>query len=800
MSRRSEKIVDDEDTSLYVGPGREDRTHGHGKYAEKATARTMAKLTRTCSQGHSWEPDEGSPEGSTTVGEACPICRGMADTLPPDRLPSADTAVHAGRARPWPAVPGYEIEAELGRGGMGVVYRARQTSLRRVVALKMLVDGALASANALGRFRTEAEAVARLAHPNIVQIFETGEAEGRAFFSMEYVDGGSLSDRTHAGPLPPREAARTVATLARAVGYAHEHGVVHRDLKPANVLLTSDGTAKIADFGLAKQLASDARQTYSGDVMGSPSYMAPEQARGATHQIGPACDVYALGGILYEMLTGRPPFLGSDTMETLIQVLHEDPLSPRRLVPRVPRDLETIALKCLDKSPRQRYASAGDVAADVERFLAGRPVVARPAGAAEVAIKWARRRPAVAALVFVSIASLTTILLYGAWKNAQLQTSLAAEQTARRAEQAQRERAENNFRKALDAADRRLTRAGQDPQRLLREELAFYNEIRAQPGAETPVRYERAMAARRGGDVYRLLGEKEQAERAYREALNLLNELVAAAPQATGYRRDLAAAHNGLAQLCQETERMEEAERQFRAGADLLERLSAEAPGDADFRGQLAVLWNNLGIQFSRQGRLPEAEAAQQKALALRRRLAEEFPEAASFRLDESISLANRAAVRMKMQRPHDALADLRQALQLRGGLPESISAETDFRRATAAVYNNLGSALAATNQPQDAADAYGQAIAALARLAADYPTAPSHRALLADSYTNLGLHEAVRQRPREAAQAFTAALEIWEQLARENPQSQSYRENADRVRSFLRQIRDENALPTDNS
>jgi WD40 repeat protein/tRNA A-37 threonylcarbamoyl transferase component Bud32 len=302
-----------------------------------------------------------------------------------------------------PAVPGYEIEAELGRGGMGVVYKARQTRAGRPVALKMVLAGGHADPRELARFRAEAEAAARLAHPNVVSLYEVGEHGGLPYFSLEYCPGGSLDRKLAGTPLPPRQAAELVEVLARAVHAAHEAGVVHRDLKPANVLLAADGTPKVTDFGLAKRL-DGVGQTATGAVMGTPSYMAPEQAAGKGKEVGPAADVYALGAILYDCLTGRPPFKAATVLETLHQVLAEDPVPPRRLQPKTPRDLETVCLKCLDKDPRRRYGTALELAADLRRFLDGHPVRARAAGAGERAVKWARRRPAVAALLALVLA------------------------------------------------------------------------------------------------------------------------------------------------------------------------------------------------------------------------------------------------------------------------------------------------------------------------------------------------------------------------------------------------------------
>jgi serine/threonine protein kinase len=288
-------------------------------------------------------------------------------------------SLRQGHAETTPQVFGdYELLREVARGGMGVVYRARQVTLDRIVALKMILAGRLAGPDDLMRFKTEATAAARLSHPNIVTVHEVGEADGQPFYSMEFVEGQTLARRLAGGPLPGRLAARYVRQVARAVHYAHRHGIMHRDLKPSNIIITPDEEPKITDFGLAKRLGpGESGRTRTGAILGTPSYMAPEQASGKTKELGPATDVYGLGAVLYECLTGRPPFHAETPMDTLMQVLENDPVPPRLLNPNVDLDLETICLKCLEKDPHARYPSAEELADDLDRYLNGESIKAK---------------------------------------------------------------------------------------------------------------------------------------------------------------------------------------------------------------------------------------------------------------------------------------------------------------------------------------------------------------------------------------------------------------------------------------
>ncbi|MDY3558202.1 serine/threonine-protein kinase [Gemmata sp. JC673] len=365
------------------------------------------------------------------------ICdlRGELDAWLP---PSNDGApAPPGRTDRLPCVPGYAVEAVVGRGGMGIVFRARHLRLNRPVALKMALAGAYAGPRERERFVREAAAAAKLRHPNIVAVYDVGEAEGQTYYTMEYVEGGTLAESLGGAPQPARQACALVAALARAVAEAHRVGVVHRDLKPANVLITPDGTPKISDFGLARLLDDAAGLTQSGAALGTPNYMAPEQTRAAAAPAGPAADVYALGAILYELLTGRPPFRGRTAGETVHLVVNAEPTPPARVIVTVPRDVETICLVCLQKEPHRRYGGAALLADDLERFLRGEAIAARPDGRLERLARRVRRRPAFSATVGV-VVLLAVVGLSGAW---WLVADRAAAERGRVAERAAAERA-----------------------------------------------------------------------------------------------------------------------------------------------------------------------------------------------------------------------------------------------------------------------------------------------------------------------------------------------------------------------
>ena len=466
----------------------------------------------------------------------------------------------------------YEIVREIARGGMGVVFLARQKSLNRPVALKMILAGQLADGADILRFYLEAEAAANLDHPGIVPIYEVGHHEGQHYFSMGFVEGKSLSQRLADGPLASREAALLIGKVSEAIEYAHRCGVIHRDLKPSNILLDGHGNPRVTDFGLAKKIEGDSGLTGSGQIMGTPSYMPPEQAGGPRGNVGPPADVYALGATMYALITGRPPFQAANVMDTVLQVISDEPVAPRRLNPAVDRDLETICLKCLEKDPVRRYPSAAALGDDLRRYLGGEPIVARPATLWDRSSKWARRRPSIAGLVaslFVAV-----VVGFGAvtnqWLRAErLRTKEASQR--RRADElrveadGQRHEAERrlalaeaNFELARSAVDRFHTRVSQSRLRdipglsSLRRELlgsarAFYDEFLRRKGDDPSLRYGLSAAQLRFAQIGAELDGPLAAEPAYRQALASYEALAREQPDDAAVSAGLAVCLRGLA-------------------------------------------------------------------------------------------------------------------------------------------------------------------------------------------------------------------------------------------------------------
>jgi serine/threonine-protein kinase len=636
-----------------------------------------------------------------------------------------------------PDVPGYQLLRELARGGMGVVYEARQTALGRPVALKMILSGAHASDAQRQRFRAEVEAVARLQHPNIVQIYEVGEVDHLPYCALEFVGGGSLAETINGTPQPPRQAAALAATLAEAVQAAHAQGVVHRDLKPGNVLLTPGGTPKVADFGLAKRLDGGSTLTPTGQVVGTPSYMAPEQAEGKK-EVGPAADVYALGAILYELLTGRPPFKAETPLDTLLQVVNTEPVPPGRLQPKVPHDLDTICLKCLEKDPRRRYASAQDLADDLRHFLKGEPIRARPVPPWERALKWARRRPAAAALLAVSGLAVLGLLLLSLGYDARLQAQRDEAdrqrlQALREKEQVEllRRQAEANFqlaRRAVDDYAKTLSDDEHEPvenlrRDLLQSALVFYEEFVKQRGDDPALRAAQGLACLRLARISGEMGAQEaQALPLYRQALDIFERLAHDDPDNAGYREDLALVRYYQGRAFRDLGDLRQADDSLTQARALQQALLEQDPTSRPYRHRLADLWFALGqVYADREGESGRAGAAYQTALGIMDELARRQPPTAA---------------------EEDTVGD---------------------------IYASLGRLYHAEGQREQARGAYEKALAIEQKLVREHPATVNYRSDLAASYYGLGGILYAEGNRQEAWADHQKAREIREHLVEEH-------------------------------
>jgi tetratricopeptide (TPR) repeat protein/tRNA A-37 threonylcarbamoyl transferase component Bud32 len=719
------------------------------------------------------------------------------------------------------ALDDYELLGEIARGGMGVVYKARQTALKRLVALKMIRTDLHADAARQARFQAEAEAVARLRHPNIVQIYEVGQHRGQPFLSLEFMEGGSLQQALAGTPLPFPQAARLVLTLAGAIEHAHQQGILHRDLKPANVLLGSGvqrfgvgeenaeastptpgswalTAVKIADFGLAKQLHADSDHTQSGTPLGTPSYMAPELAEGKSAEVGPAADVYGLGAILYETLTGRPPFKATTALETVQQVCSQEPVPPSRLQPHLPRDLEIVCLKCLAKEPRRRYVSAGALAQDLGRFLEGRPIQARAARGWERAWKWARRRPLAAASV--AVAGVAVLALLGVWAvfTVQLQEArLSAEQLAEerqkqwlRAESEWR-RAEANQEKTLEAVDRFLTRVGDKKladipavtevrRDLLTDALQFFQRFLDEKENPDPsVRRQAALAAQRAYRIYNMLGQPAEQYQATKLAVDLLRRLAAEFPDDPSYKHDLSLSvhalgiwHSGNGPPA---DRIERAVHYLHEALALRQELVDKYPGRAAYRDSLARTYTALGIQYQRTDkRLPQVEKAYQAALELRQALVLESPTP-----EHQAALAslyhNLATFAYRRGHLDEAEQYWGQARATYEPLAKARPGDLDLQDNLAKMYEYVGIVYTDRGLTDQAIQVLRQGLAIHRRLARDYRFSSGFRHLEAQAYNNLGRAYDKAGSLDECQNAYSSARDILRDLVKEYPSATTF-------------------------
>ncbi len=769
--------------------------------------------------------------------------------------------------RPGMVLDNYELLEEIGQGGMGLIFKARQRSLNRVVALKMLRLGPWATPDDLRRFRTEADAVAHLDHAHIVPIYEVGTFQGQPYFTMKLMEGGSLAQAVGreswvaAGKDGRRRAAEVVATVARAVHYAHQRGILHRDLKPANILLDAAGRPHVTDFGLAKRLrvrpaesanagggtaglptadygeGMDGGPTQAGSVLGTPSYMAPEQATGQKGLVTTAADVYGLGAILYELLTSRPPFRGETPLETLHQLMHQEPPRPRSLRPDVERDLETIALKCLEQDPRQRYASALSLAEDLERFLAGKPIHARPVGPVERLWRWCRRQPALAAVsafAVVAVAAVVVGAVLFALREARHAGELRQQQdeTQRALEEAQRQQAlaEESFRQAHRAVNDFCVKVSHQlesvsslqplRQELLEAALHYYQTFLEQHARDPKLRQELADTHRRVAEIYSSRGSKLRALEAFEKSLAIYQELLRDNPADLGlqgeaawiryrignhqptveaslksHQEDLAvlesllrdhpgslhlqetrtATTNSLAVAHRKMGRLDEALRAFERACDLQQKLVDQFPDKPVLRKNLAMYVNNLGIYQSDLGQPDAALRSFRRALAIRRKLAEAEPQSDQYQYDMAASARDIGMVQSNTGRQQEALASFEQARAIRERLAQANPGVTLYRQSLAASHRDVGQALQKLDRLDEALAAFERSRVLQEELVKADPTVAQYQYDLAHCHFLAGdIHKAQAHWP-DAIGAFRKAQELLEALMRKHPNNLDY-------------------------
>jgi tetratricopeptide (TPR) repeat protein len=700
----------------------------------------------------------------------------------------------AGGPGPAPGLPfhhlaRFEIRRELGHGTFGMVFLAWDPQLGREVALKVPRPEALVTAELRERFVREARAAAALDHPHLVPVYEAGEVGPICYIASAYCPGITLTEwlKEQSGPVPLRLAAWMVATLAAAMQHAHERGVVHRDLKPSNVLLQrqrpdgadepgagpgpaspeADWAPRITDFGLAKLTADapgppgeeGAARTQTGAVLGTPTYMAPEQASGKTRDIGPAADVYALGVILYELLTGRPPFRGETTLDTLEQVRSREPLPPSRLRPRLSRDLETICLKCLQKEPRKRYGSAAALADDLGRYLAGTPIQARPIQLWERGMKWARRRPALAALLAVSggaaAALMAVVLAYNArleQRNRQLTGALGEAQE-------QRGYAEEHLRLARQVVDKYVNRVSDDPRLhahdledlrkdLLQSPVAFYQQVADRYSADPAIQAERGQAYYRLGLLSAEVGSTKDALGLLHKAIAIVEGLVQAHPTNASYRRDLATYLTSLGVWSEDAGQLDAVEPLYERALKIRTDLVREQPASGEARADLARSYNNLGVLYRLTGRIKQAEAAHEEARAIRERLVRDYPK------------------------------------------------DNEYQNGLANSYTNLGNLYRDTGRWQRAAEAHGKVRDIRERLTRDPATRPDSVASLAKTHANLTALYSIQGRWDLAEAPARAARDLWATLAQDHPSIPGYQDALAKSWSNLASVYQETRHP----
>jgi tetratricopeptide (TPR) repeat protein/tRNA A-37 threonylcarbamoyl transferase component Bud32 len=707
----------------------------------------------------------------------------------------------------------YQLLEEIARGGMGVVYKARHAALHRTVAIKMLLAGRLASQQDAYRFQREAEGAALLDHPNIVPIYEVGELDGRPYFTMKYVEGGNLTKHVQRLAKDHRAAARLLLGIARAVDHAHQRGLLHRDLKPANILLDGPDTPLVTDFGLAKivqrgewarQPADGAAATETGTTLGTPSYMAPEQAFNAK-SVTTAADVYSLGAILYELLTGQPPFRGDSPFATLMAAVEREPVPPRAKNPRVPRDLETICLKCLHKVPAQRYANAAALADDLQRFLNGEVIAARPAGRLERMSKWVRRHPALTgmAAVLALVLVVAGTVLHGEMQNTHeqflraeenyLEAQKNLEEASRQAEQAKKNfaEAEKQRQAALDNEKqaRRILNTyytlvreklpkypGTEPLRreMLQDGLKYYQQFLADRRDDPLLQREVADAYDNVGWINSVVGSRAEALKAHEKALELYQKALAADPTDVKLLSRLAMNWHNVGWLRKSTQQLATALEAYEKARQIYEQLLARPGADAkelaELKDHFAGTLNNIGALHNAAGRLEVAQTNYDRAHHLREEIDRAFPDDLQAKAGLAQSYHNRAILAEHLGKRDESLQMFEKERDLRDQLARRQPRNADYQNGLASAWFSIGVSQGRRGNKTASRKAHERALEIRKKVATENVHVIGYQIALASSYSDLGGAAQADNHPKEALIAHTEARDILERALRVEP------------------------------
>ena len=694
--------------------------------------------------------------------------------------PTVVTADQGATQSPNLNLPGYEVLEELGRGGMGVVYKARQVALDRLVAIKMIRSAAIAGANQLARFKTEAAALAQLQHSNIVQVFEIGQHQDMPYLSMEFVAGATLAHAIEAQPLTPQQAASMVEKLARAMFSAHQRGVLHRDLKPSNVLIAADGEPKITDFGLAKRVGSDSQLTVDHTVMGTPSYMPPEQALGRIAEIGPRSDVYSLGAILYELLTRRPPFRGTMPMETIQRVIHDEPLAPRTINPRIPRDLETICLKCLHKQPAQRFDTAADLADDLRRFQRNEPILARRVTLLERGWRWCLRNPALTGAMAVTCLVILAGIAGVAWQSHQTQQARSLAQQRFQlytAESAQK------FALIQDLMERVPEEERAQDERL-QSALASYEEWLAEEPSDDAARASYAEALYRIAEIRRRIGQFQLADEMGLKAQDRYQQLADQSPQDLNHLHGLAKTLVLLGETYRESGQLPKAISAYEQAMQLQTEFAAKAAPDPLHGAEFARTLYNRGLALRDLNRLDEAEQDLRQSIDLLEKSRRERQQDATIQQDQARARINLGILLRATKRPKEANDEYVAAIILLEELEEQHPQAADYRFELATALMNRANLLLSDPSKNSPANdeiletveaTYKSSVDKLRKLSSQYSNVPRYRKELANSLNGLGAALSTMGQDKKAEEAWLAAAEELKLLVERRPTVAEY-------------------------